>query len=281
VAYYARSRALQPFAVEQRLIRKMRPLVPLVVSVAVMASPAHAATWSPPETLSRTPHTFVGPLQAAAGPTGAAIATWPWQDGTAQHATTGASTAGRRPRGGAFGSERAGPAGLVAVGTFADSRTIALIETPAVGAQRMRLSVAYGSTTGSLGAGRTLRVAPILFRPQLAVNSHGSALFAWVEVVRSASGTRRIVRIAERVSSSASHPPVALPGRGDVQGLAIAVGDRGDAVVAVVRDGRLLGRVLTVGPRYRRQQDNMAAACGDRWTRHRPRGLAAPRVQPP
>src|SRR5437763_4021996 len=130
----------------------------------------------------------------------------------------------------------------------------------------MRLSVAFGSTTGRLGTARTLRVAPILFRPQLAVNTHGSALFAWVEVVRSASGTRHIVRIAERLSSSASHPPVALPGRGYVQGLAVAVGDRGDAVAAVVREGRLLARVRRPGHPWGLFSQLARAATGSKTT---------------
>ena len=230
----------------------MRRLVVLLLPVAFAGS-ARAATWSAPVTLSQTPHTFVGPLRADLGTTGAAIVAWPWQDGIGGGAAVGASVVGGAPRGGAFGPERAAPAGLLDVATYADSRTIALAQRVAggagpTGALRQRLSVAFGSTAGTFGAPRPLTVAPIVFLPRLAANRHGQVLVAWVEATRTAAGaTRRIVRVAERPSSTGFHAPGTLSGAGRADALAVAVGDNGDMVAVVVRDGRVLARIKRRG----------------------------------
>ena len=230
----------------------MRRLALLALPLA-LAGPAQAATWSAPATLSQTPHTFVGPPAVDAGATGAALVAWPWQDGTRGGATVGASFAGRGPRGAPFGAQRAAPAGLLDVATYGDSRAVALSQrlaggAGATGAQRQRLAVAFGATTGAFGAPRTLTVAPIVSRPVLAANDRGQALVGWIEVTRTASGaTRRIVRVAERPSSAGFRAPGTLSGSGRADALAAAVGDNGDMVAVIVRDGRVLARVKRHG----------------------------------
>jgi hypothetical protein len=224
-----------------------------ILPFAAAAAPAHAATWSAPVTLSQTPHTFAGPPAVGAGATGSAIVAWPWQDGVGASAAGGASFAGRGPRGAAFGPERPAPAGLLDVATFADTRVLALAQrlaggVGAAGAQRQRLAVAFGATTGALGAARTLTVAPILSRPVLAANARGQALVAWIEVTRTAAGaTRRIVRVAERPAGGGFGALGTLSGTGHADAVAAAVAGNGDRVVVIARDGRVLARVRRHG----------------------------------
>src|SRR3954469_18915767 len=227
----------------------------LVVTLATLAAAlglavpaAHAATWSAPTTLS-APHTFVGPLAVGGGGT---VVAWPWQDGVGQNAPGGAAFAGRPPTG-VFGPERPAPTGLLDVAAYGSTRTLALAMTIApgsgpTGAQNQRLAYAYGRRDGGFEATRTLHTGPIVYRPQLAVNGVGRALIAWVEVTRTSSGgTRRIVRAAERTGSRGFGAPVTLSGQGRADAIAVAVGDRGDEALVVVRQGRLLARVKRTG----------------------------------
>jgi hypothetical protein len=231
------------------------PLATAALALAVAATPAGAASWSPPSTLSTTPHTFAGPLQAAVGETGAAIVAWPWQDGTNANATAGMATAGRGPRGGAFAPDRAAPAFLAGLGTFGDDRAVGLTDAALGPGDRRRLGLAFGSTTGGLGTPHAFRTAPIVFRPRLAVGVHGAAVAAWVEVRRIAGGRQTwALRVFERRSSSLSIPPRTMLPAGATAAFAVAVGARGDAVLAAAHGSRLDAWVKPAGGEWGRPQ---------------------------
>jgi hypothetical protein len=218
-------------------MRRLALLAPAAV-LAVAAPAAHAAGWSPPTTVSGTPHTFVGPL---AVPSSGGVVAWPWQDGVGASGTVGASVVGRTPATG-FGPEHAAPTGLLDVGTYGSTRTLAIAET---GARTQRLSYAYGRRDEGFSPARTLISGQILGRPQLAVAGNGRALIAWIQVTD--GGRRRIVRISERSPGGSFRAPATLSGQGRADTLATTINDRGDAAVLFVRQGRLLVRVRRAG----------------------------------
>jgi hypothetical protein len=218
-------------------MRRLALLGP-AAALALAAPTAHAAGWSAPTTVSATPHTFAGPL--AVPPSGAVVA-WPWQNGVGASATVGASVAGRTPAAG-FGPERPAPTGLLDVGAYGSSRTLAIAET---GTRTQRLSYAYGRRDSGFSPARTLVTGQLIGRPQLAVAGDGRALVAWIEVTH--GGSRRIVRIAERPPGGSFRAPATLSGQGRADTLAVTVNERGDAAVVFVRQGRLLVRVRRAG----------------------------------
>jgi hypothetical protein len=236
-------------------MRRLLPLAPVLALLAV-AAPVGAATWTAPATVSQTPHLFAGPLALAAGPGGATVVAWPWQDGTGTTARTGAAAAAHAPGATGAGPEHPAPDGLLDVAAYGLTRTVALAQTLAggsgpTGAQNQRLALAYGRTDGSFSPPRTLATGPIAYRPQLAVDRDGRGLVAWIEVTRTSTGaTRRIVRAVERDEHGRLGRATVLSGRGRADALAVAVGDGGDEVLAIAREGKVLARVRRPGRRW-------------------------------
>ena len=118
----------------------------------------------------------------------------------------------------------------VDVAAYAQTRAIALtdraIGSPAVG--RTRLSVAFGSTGGSFGAPRTIADGPRLDRPVLAVNARGDAAIAYFQD-RGVDNDRVLVSVRRAGGSFGAPFQV---GHGRIRSVAIAVGPRGDLLVA-------------------------------------------------
>ena len=249
----------------------MRRLLPFLLALAALtaAPSAGAATWSAPQTVS-APHTFAGPLLTATGYDGTLVAGWPWQDNIGNDAIGGEATASRAP-GQPFALEHPAPDGLVGLAPFARTQTIALAQQGIpgrpgpTGAIRYRLNVAFGPLSGGFGAPRTLATAPVVGQAQLAANSHGTALVAWIEVTKTSSGaTRRIVRAIERRDGRFGRP-FTLSGKGRADTIAIAVGERGDHAIAFVRQGDVLARVKRPGHSWGSQQRVARADGGTQW----------------
>lgn len=246
-----------------------RALLLTAIALAATVPAASAATWSAPQTVS-APHTFAGPLLAATGFDGTLVAGWPWQDDVGDDAIGGEAAANRVP-GGAFAPEHPAPDGLVGLATYGHTRTLALAQQGIpgrpgpTGAIRYRLNVAYGTLTGGFGATTTLVTAPVVGQAQIAADSHGTVLIAWIEVTRTSSGAiRRIVRAIERRDGRFGKP-FTLSGKGRADAVAIAVGERGDEAIAFVRQGDVLARVRKPGHGWGSQQRVARADGGTQW----------------
>lgn len=232
-------------------MQHMRRSSILTVSLALaaaLAPAAHGATWSAPQTVSQ-PHTFADQLQLATRADGATIAGWAWQDNVGNDARGGWSTATRAPNTTTFGAETPTVDGLIALGPFARTQSIA-VGTQAVpgspdpgGAFRSRIRASISGSTP-----RSLAVAPISGVPVLGSAPNSStALIAYVEIQRTSTGAiRRIVRTIDRRNGAWASPST-ISGRGHAGPIAAAVGARGDAVVVFVREGKLLARLRRPG----------------------------------
>jgi hypothetical protein len=251
-------------------MRRVLPVVlPLALACAVLAPSAGAATWSAPQTVS-APHTFAGPLLTATGFDGTLVAGWPWQDNVGNDAIGGEAAANRAP-GQAFAPEHPAPDGLVGLAPFARTQTVALAQQGIpgrpgpTGAIRYRLNVAFSPLSGGFGAPRTLVTAPVVGQAQIAANSRGTILIAWIEVSKTSSGaTRRIVRAIERRDGRFGRP-FTLSGKGRADTVAIAVGERGDQAIAFVRQGDVLARVKRPGHSWGSRQRVARADGGTQW----------------
>jgi hypothetical protein len=251
-------------------MRRFLPLLLLALAALAAAAPsAGAATWSAPQTVS-APHTFVGPLLTATSPGDTLVAGWPWQDNVGDDAIGGEAAANRAP-GQAFAPEHPAPDGLVGLAPFGRTQTVALAQQGIpgrpgpTGAIRYRLNVAFGPLTGGFGAPRTLVTAPVVGQAQIAANSRGTALVAWIEVTKTRSGaTRRIVRAIERRNGRFGRP-FTLSGKGRADTVAIAVGEGGDQTIAFVRQGDVLARVKRPGHSWGSRQRVARADGGTQW----------------
>jgi hypothetical protein len=221
----------------------IRRLVALAWLLA-LALPAVAVAdppWSPAQSLS-SPHLFVDPVAVTASGDGTALAWWSWQDGVGEGnaGRTGSSLASRPPGAAAFGAQRAAPSGTVAVAGYAQSRAIALTDR-AIGSAsvgRTRLSVAFGSTTGAFGAQRTVADGSRLDRPVLAVNARGDAAIAYFQD-RGTDDDRVLVSLRRAGGSFGAPFQV---GHGRIRSVAVAVGARGDVLVAWDARGTIRAR---------------------------------------
>ena len=152
------------------------------IAAALAASPASGA-WTAPATIS-APHAFIGGFYGenvvlASGSAGV-LAAWPFEDGFAPHAVTGASEA-MAPPGGRFGAERhlprayaSGP--MVAMG---GGRVVQLILAPA-GTNQSSMAIAIGDVSGRFG--RSIAVPGRAFgqRVSVAGNARGDVLVSWI-----------------------------------------------------------------------------------------------------
>ncbi len=210
-------------------------LLALTVPAAAMADPP----WSPPGNVS-APHLFVDPVDVTASGDGTALAWWAWQDGTGAAARTGWSLASRPPGATAFGAQRSAPSGTVAVEAYAKTRAIALTDR-AIGPAnvgRTRLSVAFGATSGSFGSQSTVADGPRLDRPVLAANADGDAAIAYFQD----RGTDNdAVLVSLRRAGGSFGTPFQV-GHGAIRSVAVAVGPRGDVLVAWDARGTIRAR---------------------------------------
>jgi hypothetical protein len=248
-------------------MRRSSILTAAAAALALSGGAAQAATWSAPLTLS-TPHTFAGPLGVATRGDGGVVTAWPWQDNVGGDAIGGWATVTRAPGSAAFGAERPTVDGLVALGPFARTQSIA-VGTQAIpnspgpgGAIRSRIRAAVSG-----GTARSLAVAPLWRLPALGSAPDSSvALIAYVEITRTSSGAvRRIVRTIDRRNGAWASPST-ISGRGRADAIAAAVGPRGDAVVVFVREGELLVRLRRPGHNWGSIQTLTSSPGSTTWT---------------
>jgi hypothetical protein len=217
----------------------IRRLVALAC-LAAAALPAAALAdppWSPTQNMS-TPHLFVDPVDVTASGDGTALAWWSWQDGTGQQAPTGASLASL-PRGGAFGPERAAPAGTADIRGYAQTRAIALTARLLGLSFPTRLAVAFGGTNGAFGSARRIVDERSLGGvPKLAVNARGDAAVAYY---RNLGGTNNRVMVSLRHAGGSFGTPFQIA-HGRIRSVAVAVGPRGDVLVAWDARGTIQAR---------------------------------------
>jgi hypothetical protein len=210
-------------------------LLALALPAAAVADPP----WSAAQSVS-APHLFVDPVAVTGSGDGTALAWWSWQDGTGSSARTGQSLASRPAGAAAFGAERAAPSGTIDVAAYAQTRAIALTDR-AIGSAsvgRTRLSVAFGSTTGAFGAQRTIADGTRLDRPVLAVDARGDAAIAYFQD-RGTDDDRVLVSLRRAGGSFGAPFQV---GHGAIRSVAVAVGPRGDVLVAWDARGTIRAR---------------------------------------
>jgi hypothetical protein len=217
------------------MIRRSAALALLVLALpaAAMADPP----WSATQDLS-APHEFVEPVDVTASGDGTALAWWSWQDGTGRQAATGASLASRPP-GGAFGAQRAAPAGTQDIAAYAQTRAVALTDRLLDLSGPTRLSVAFGSTNGTFGSARRIVDERSLGGiPKLAVNARGDAAIAYY---RNLGGTNNRVMVSLRRAGGSFGAPFQIA-HGRIRSVAVAVGPRGDVLVAWDARGTIQAR---------------------------------------
>jgi hypothetical protein len=208
-------------------------LLALALPAAALADPP----WSATQNLS-SPHLFVDPVDVTASGDGTALGWWSWQDGTGSNARSGASLA-TRPAGGAFGAERAAPAGTRDIAAYAQARAIALTARASTATSPTRLAVAFGNTSGAFGSQRRIvdesRLGGL---PQLAVNAKGDAAVAYY---RNLGGTNNRVMVSLRRAGGSFGAPFQIA-HGRIRSVAVAVGPRGDVLVAWDARGTIQAR---------------------------------------
>jgi hypothetical protein len=218
------------------MIRRLVALACLV-GLALPASALADPPWSPTQNMSM-PHVFVDPVDMTASGDGTALAWWSWQDGTGRQAPTGVSLASL-PRGGAFGPERAAPSGTVDIQGYAQTRAIALTTRLLDLSFPTRLAVAFGGTSGTFGSARRIVDERSLGGvPKLAVNARGDAAIAYY---RNLGGTNNRVMVSLRRAGGSFGAPFQVA-HGRIRSVAVAVGPRGDVLVAWDARGTIQAR---------------------------------------
>ena len=225
-----------------------------IAAVAVLpASAGAAAPWSTPVTIS-SPHTGVGPLGVTSTNT-SAVAWWSWQELSGTGFKFGGAFAARPAGSDAFGVERSRDSGepiSLDVQGYGDGRLIALstvLGPPAVrtgqpnSPQRVLLS---SGDAGGFHAPTTLARANVIGAPQLGVATNGRGLVAFATYDPKIAH-RAIVSAAVRSTSGSFSRPAVISGRGEAHGVTVAIGRRGDKVVAFVRNRNVVARVRRPG----------------------------------
>ncbi|MEA2220202.1 MAG: hypothetical protein QOJ35_2828 [Solirubrobacteraceae bacterium] len=218
-----------------------------------VAAPA-AGAWSTPRTISAA-HGGVYPLGVTDTNT-STVAWWGWQDGAAgAGATFGLALAARPAGAGAFGPERLRTSdeliGLDVQG-YGDGRLVALSQVLGHGPVREgrpnppdRIFVADGDATG-VRAPTLLAHANVIGAAQLGIAPGGRGLVAFASYDPKIAH-RAIVSAAVRSPSGHFSRPAVISGRGEAHGVVVAIGRRGDMVVAFVRNRKVVARVRRPG----------------------------------
>jgi len=219
----------------------------LLFAAVAPASPSHAAAWSAPTTLS-SPALFVDSPFIGFGTSGEGLATWSYTIGIGPGSIFGLRAAPRAATG-RFGAERELPAEVARHALFGRERVVAVSQRDH--GERRALRVAFGSASGGIGAARTIdrftSVPGYGNRPELAAGDRGDVAVAYLQRVR---GGRRAVTLAERRPGGRFAAPRIVAGRGrGAFAVTVAIGARGDLVVAWQRGRRVEARVRRPGGR--------------------------------
>ena len=257
--------------------RGRMPLVVAAVAVtaAMLVAPAAssaAAPWSAPIAIS-TVHGAIGPMGLTSTDT-STVAWWGWQNGFGAGAKFGDAFAARPAGAGMFGPERLQasdePISLDVQG-YGSGRLVALSQALGHGPVRERrpspvdrVIVSTGGPAG-LRAPTTLARAHLIGATQLGVASSGRAIVAFASYDPKIAH-RAIVSVATRSPSGRFSRPAVISGRGEAHGVVVAVGRRGDMVVAFVRNKKVVARVRRPGHGWGSIQTLATADGPTQWT---------------
>lgn len=229
----------------------VRPLLTALVLVGLLPAPAVAAPpWSQPVPLGPARGPAVEASLAFAS-NRAALAAWTSLEGSPPRALTRVAT-------GLDGPSRALGGALAAPAVAYGPNRFALLRSGVV-RDRLRLYASSVFPPGHLGAVRELTCDLVAGEAALAANARGDVAAAWLEQPR---GELLTLRVAYRARGGRFGPARSVLRAREVQGVAVALGARGDVVLAYRRRtgrawgvearagqvGRGLGRADALGP---------------------------------
>lgn len=250
---------------------RVRPIATVVTALMILVvsyaeaqrQPAPAAEtsarWStavdvtPPQ--RKTSLGYGGP-SFAFGAGGRGLVTWDYQIGRYGHR---GSRAAQRGLDGSFGGAQELRPGLGRPLLYGRDHAVALILSSRQRARRVR--VAFGSTSGRFGAERTIyRSGPVGYSARSQLAADGSGRIAVVHVVARRDGTDRMLLAQRRPGGRFRRPlvlfdhrgclPATCPAYAPAGAVAVAVGVRGDIVVAWQGGGFVQARVRRAGRRF-------------------------------
>ena len=222
------------------VVRSRLLVTGLAAAALSLPAGAGAAQWSAPVNVGSAT-TFVDNPFVGFGTTGRGLVAWRWQNGVGNTAQGGTRVATRAPNA-IFGPEHAAPAMRVPPVVFSTGRAAILTEVSSVrdGRERARLRLAFGKVTGAFSPPKTIDVIEPSSTPALASNNSGDVAVAYIQ--RTRRGARREVTLVVRRRGGVIGTPRTVMGRGRANAVAVAVGRRGDIVVAWEKDGRVEAR---------------------------------------
>jgi hypothetical protein len=208
---------------------------------------AGAATWSAPVDVSSRSTFIENPFIGFDG-SGTGFASWRWQDGVGAGARGGVRVSSRAASG-PFAPELAGPDAEVPPVVLERGRVLVL------GEQRPNeLQLAFGHTDGRFSVHAIVDSGQRFGLPAVAANNSGLVAVAYIKTTPKG---RRVAKLALGRSRHVFRPRVISRRGRRINAITVAVGSRGDLVVAWERDGRVeariarpdraLGRVVLVG----------------------------------
>ncbi|MDP8966984.1 MAG: hypothetical protein M3N04_00125 [Actinomycetota bacterium] len=229
--------------------------------IAVAATPA-VAGWSQPRTLG-TPAGYVVPLGVQADAFGRLVVSWIAQRQTSARSAARVYTLSRSPNG-TFGMPRSRLEQVGEPAIYGRGQLLYLLSRR-VDSDRVTIGVAFGAAGGAATVRTIARRIALGASPVLAANRRGHAVIAWTE----RSGQRTLIRVAERHRGRAFGRARTLGSSRFAGVVAVAVGERGDVVVAYQR--RRGARRYVIEARFRRADG--------RWLRPEQAGRAAAGVE--
>jgi hypothetical protein len=226
-------------------MRRVAAILALLALATATPSAAAGATWSPPVDVS-SPSNFIDSPFIGFGRSGDGLAAWRWQEGigAAAHAgervATVTTTGNLRP-------QQAAPPALIPPVIYGSGRVVLLDEATEIRRRRApplaRLRISFGRTEGRFGPPRTIDTVEPFRVPALAANDKAQLAVAYIEPARD---RRRIVKLALRRRKRFGRPQV-VGRHHNFQNVTVAVGSRGDLVVAWARGRRVEARIRRPG----------------------------------
>jgi hypothetical protein len=231
-------------------MRGVGPSCLLMFLLVFVTAPSNAfgAPWSTPASVS-SPALFVSNAFIGFDHAGVGLASWRWQEGVGANARSGVRLATQTVSG-SFTPERAVPAPLSVPAIYGGGHVFWKGEEGVVRRRRQltRVKIAFGLTDGAIGKPRTLYTAETFRGPVSDVNNAGQIALAYIHTTRGRQRTARLfVGRGRRLGQSR-----VVSRRGDVNAVTVAVGPRGDIVVAWERRGRIEARIRRPGHRLGR-----------------------------
>jgi hypothetical protein len=210
-----------------------RVLLGAAAAVLALAAGAGAVDWSTPQTIGPAAPNVANPF-IAVGAGGQALLGGDYSSPAPPFPPAGTRVFSRAADGTVAESPES-PAALAAPpARYAQQRAILLERDPVNTTKPYRLSYAYASTDGSIGAPRRLTgTAAFFLSPTVAANARGDALIAWVTPDK--TGEHGAVWVAIRRAGGRFGSPAKLVDGAGVDTVAAAVSGKGDLLVAFTR----------------------------------------------